>query len=199
MANRWDERYSAEDYAYGTEPNDFLRQTAGRIPAGEVLCLADGEGRNGVYLAELGYAVSTVDGSAVGVEKAKRLAAERQVPLNAQVADLAVFSIPKNRWSGIVSIFAHVPPEIRRPLHRGVLEGLVPGGLFILEAYRPAQLEFGTGGPPDAALMMTLADLKRELAGLEFLHAEETERDVYEGRFHTGRAAVVQLLARKPG
>lgn len=193
----WDARYREPGFAYGTEPNDFLREVAGRIPPGPVLCLAEGEGRNAVWLAGLGHEVVAVDSSRVGLAKAARLAAERGVALTTIPADLAEYAIEPGAWAGIVAIFAHLPPPVRARMHRGAVAGLRPGGVFVLEAYAPRQLEFGTGGPQAPELLMSLADLRAELAGLELLIARETERDVVEGRCHTGRAAVVQVLARR--
>lgn len=176
-----------------------MRENAHRLPSrGRVLSLAEGEGRNAVYLAGLGFSVLAVDQSAVGLEKARRLAAARRVSIETQAADLADYSITPGAWDGIVSIFCHVPPPVRRRLYRSAVSGLKPGGVLLLEAYRPAQLQFKTGGPPTADLLPTLAELKTELAGLDFLHAVETERNVVEGTFHTGRAAVVQVAAVRP-
>ncbi|HNA28686.1 MAG TPA: class I SAM-dependent methyltransferase [Thiobacillaceae bacterium] len=195
----WNERYSAEEYVFGTEPNDFLVEAARNIPPGRVLCLGEGEGRNAVHLAGLGHDVLAVDAAMVGLAKANKLARSRGVTLRTRFADLGRFPIEPGSWDLIVSIFCHMPSEVRAGLHQRVAAGLKPGGLFILEAYTPRQLEFGTGGPPVAELMMTLAALREELAGLQFLHAVELDRDVLEGSLHTGRGAVVQVVARKPG
>ena len=194
----WDARYSAEEYVYGTIPNDFLFEKSHYIKGPKVLCLAEGEGRNAVYLAREGYDVFAVDASAVGLEKAEILADESYVNITTQVADLAYYEISCEGWDGIVSIFCHLPPSIRKPLHRKVVEGLKPGGVFILEAYRPKQLKFKTGGPPESEFMMSLSDLKEELAGLVFSHDAELDREVSEGRLHTGLGAVVQLVGTKP-
>ena len=194
----WDERYSADEYIYGTEPNEFLAGVASQIPGGKVLCLAEGEGRNAVYLAGLGYEVTAVDASGVGLKKAQRLAKERGVKIRTIVSDLGEFEIEPDSWDGIVSIFCHVPPAIREPLHRKVVAGLRSGGMLVLEAYRPKQIEYGTGGPPVPELTMTLEGLRKELEGLEFKHAEELDRDVTEGLYHTGIGAVVQVVAVKP-
>lgn len=197
-ASFWNERYgAAAGYFYGTEPNAFLASVAARIPAGPVLCLAEGEGRNAVFLASLGHAVTAVDQSAAGLAKARQLAAIRGVALATIVADLAAYPITPGAWSGILSIFAHLPQPLRRTVHAALVRGLAPGGVFILEAYTPAQLVFGSGGPKDPALLMQLGDLRGELAGLELLVAQEIERDVREGAGHTGRAAVVQIVARR--
>ncbi len=194
----WDARYQGDDFVYGTAPNDFLRSQVTHLPAGKVLCLAEGEGRNAVFLAEQGFAVTAVDMSSVGLEKARRLADQRGVAIDTVVADLADFRLERDAWDGIVSIFAHMPPAARRHLHGEVVAGLRPGGVFVLEAYRPEQVEYGTGGPPTAELMMSLDALRAELAGLELDFALETTRDVQEGALHHGRGAVVQIRARKP-
>ncbi|WP_455211136.1 SAM-dependent methyltransferase [Kaarinaea lacus] len=194
----WDERYSADEYIYGKDPNEFLANAASNIPKGKVLCIAEGEGRNAVYLATHGYEVVAVDSSSVGLEKAKKLANERGVTIETIVADLAHFEIEPEGWNGIVSIFAHLPPQVRKELHKKVVQGLRPGGVLILEAYRPDQLKYKTGGPPNAEFMMTLEGLEEELAGLEFEYGVELDRDVVEGQFHTGKGAVVQIIGRKP-
>ena len=193
----WDERYSGDDFVYGTEPNDFLRSQVENIPAGRVLCLAEGEGRNAVFLAEQGFNVTAVDQSAVGLAKARRLANQRGVEINTVVADLAEFVLESNAWDGIVSIFAHMPAQARAHIHREVVRGLRPGGVLVLEAYRPEQLQYKTGVPPAAEMMMDLDGLHTELAGLDFELAAETVRDIQEGPLHHGRGAVVEILARK--
>ena len=194
----WDERYRGEEYVYGTAPNDFLRSQVGNVPAGRVLCLAEGEGRNAVFLAEQGLRVTAVDQSSVGLAKAERLAAERGVAIETVVADLADFLIEPDAWDGIVSIFAHMPASARVHIHRQVVRGLRSGGVLVLEAYRPEQLQYKTGGPPVVDMMMDLDGLRTELSGLEFEFAAETVRDVQEGPLHHGPGAVVEVLARKP-
>ena len=196
--NPWDTRYAGDAFMYGTAPNDFLRERVGALPAaGKVLCLAEGEGRNAVFLAEQGFQVTGVDGSRVGLEKAKRLAQQRGVKLETIVADLRDFDLGVARWDAIVSIWCHVPPDLRAALHPKIVAALAPGGVFLLEHYHPRQLGYGTGGPPDAKLLVTRADLERDFAGLEVLHAYEGERDVQEGSGHAGKSYVTQFLARR--
>jgi SAM-dependent methyltransferase len=195
--HRWDERYSKTGFAFGTQPNDFLASVARQIPAGAVLTLGEGEGRNAVFLAGLGYEVTAIDQSEVGLAKARSLAEEKGVRVHTQQADLREYVIQPGAWAGIVSIFCHLPPSIRVPLHAAVVRGLRPGGIFILESYTPRQCGRGTGGPSSPELMLTVDLLTIELAGLEFLHAQELERKVCEGAYHTGLASVVQLLARR--
>lgn len=193
----WDERYSAEGYSYGTEPNGFLVAKASLLPMGRILCLAEGEGRNAVWLAGQGYEATAVDASAVGLHKAQRLAAERGVRIATVHADLARFAIEPGAWDGIVSIFCHLPAPLRAAVHRQCATGLRPGGVMLLEAYTPAQVGRGTGGPPSPEAMMDAETLRLELAGLEILELAECEREIREGAFHNGLGAVVQLVARK--
>ena len=194
----WDERYAAEEYVYGKDPNDFLREMCPLLKKGFVLCLAEGEGRNAVFLARQGFNVTAVDSSRVGLAKADKLGQECGVAVDTVVADLADYTILPGAWDIIVSIWAHVHQDLRKRLHEDVVAGLRPGGTFLLEAYTPRQLEFDTGGPSSVEYLMDLESLRQELDGLEFLHSRELVRDVVEGIHHTGKAAVVQVLARKP-
>jgi SAM-dependent methyltransferase len=194
----WDERYSQPGFAYGTDPNEFLAFAAGRIPGSPVLSLGEGEGRNAAYLAGLGHRVVAVDQSEVGLAKARRLASGRGLKIETVVADLESFPVEPGAWAGIVSIFCHLPPRVRIPLYAAAVRGLRPGGIFVLEAYTPKQIDRGTGGPQDPEMLMSLAGLFEELAGLEFVHARELDREVREGAYHTGLASVVQVIALRP-
>jgi SAM-dependent methyltransferase len=193
----WEKRYAEPGYAFGTRPNDFLREQADHLPPGPILCLAEGEGRNAVWLAQRGYDVTAVDLSARGLQKARRLATDRKVQIKTIEADLATFPIQAGAWAGIVSIFAHTTAPVRKRVHASVVAGLRPGGVFLLEAYRPEQANLTTGGPADDDRLVNLERLKPELGALEWILAREVDREVIEGRYHTGRAAVVQLVARK--
>ena len=196
----WNDRYRTDDFVFGTAPNDFLADVASRMPKGRVLCLGEGEGRNGVYLASLGHDVTGVDMSDVGLSKARALARSRGVSLETVVADLATFDLGQSRWEAITSIFVHLPPALRASLYPRVVRALVPGGVFVLEAYTPRQHEIGgVGGPPPALAdwLVTLDQLRADLPGLEFVVGRELDRDVNEGARHSGRSAVVQLVAVK--
>jgi SAM-dependent methyltransferase len=193
----WEQRYSVDDYVYGTEPNGFLREHVSVLPIGDVLCLAEGEGRNAVFLATTGRRVSSVDLTEAGVAKTLRLALAVGVSVDAVVGDLADCDLGVDRWDAIVSIFAHMPSPVRVDLHRRVVASLRPGGVFLLEAYTPEQIGRGTGGPGSADLMMTIEGLRSELEPLELVHAEEREREIVEGSHHTGIGSVVQVIARK--
>ena len=196
----WDDRYDAPEYLYGTEPSDFLAERCSALPAGgEILCLADGEGRNGVFLATQGMRVTGVDSSAVGLAKAARLAAERRVSLETVVADLATWELGDARWDGVVSIWAHLPAPIRATLHPRIARALRPGGVLLLEHYHPRQLGYGTGGPPDPTMMLTLEELDAAFPEWVRLHTFEGERIVIEGNRHGGKSYVTQAILRKPG
>lgn len=196
-ATFWDERYGVDGYAYGREPNDFLRAEADRIPQGPVLCLVEGEGRNAVFLAKRGHAVTAVDFSAEGLRKTERLARELGVTVTTLQADLADFVPPTGGFAGIVAIWAHLPAEVRRRVHGWVPQALQPGGVYVLEAYTPDQLPLGTGGPKDVSLLMTLDALRSELAPLSIDIGREVRREIQEGPFHAGPSATVQVLARR--
>jgi len=198
-SSHWEARYAEPEFAYGTAPNDFVASVAMDIPPGPVLCLAEGQGRNAVHIASCGHCVTAVDRSAAGLRRARELARERGVVIETAAVDLADLAIERGAWAGIVSVFMHVPAPLRAHVYRAAVAGLRPGGVFVLEAYAPRQLEFGTGGPKVRELLVPLEALREELAGLELVIAHEIERDVIEGRYHTGRGAVVQVLARKPG
>ena len=190
----WDEKYSVAEYVYGTAPNQFLYAMTGELAKAKALCLAEGEGRNAVHLARSGFEVTAVDSSRVGLAKAERLAQEHGVAIETIHADLAEFPIEESSWDSIVSIFCHLPPGLRAKVHKDAVSGLKAGGTFLLEAYTPRQLEFGTGGPPSAELMMDLATLRHELTGLRIIHGKELIRDVVEGSSHTGKGSVVQVF-----
>ncbi len=194
----WNERYETPGKAYGMEPNDFIREHASQIrPGGSVLGIAEGEGRNGCYLAEKGHKVTVVDLSDVAIENCKKYAQQKGLTIAAITANLAEFDIGENKWDAVVSVWAHMPKPLRKKVHADIVKGLKKGGVLLLEAYNPNQLKHKTGGPPVADLLMSLEDLKEEFNGLEFLYAEEKERMLKEGAHHNGLSAVVQIFARK--
>lgn len=200
----WNARYAADGYAYGTAPNEFLVQCLPRLqslPHGaRVLCLADGEGRNGVWLAGQGFAVTSVDVADEGLRKARALAERAGVALQTLPGDVTAFELGRDRWDAIVSIFLHLPGKARRALHRRCVAALRPGGLFVFEAYSPEQLAFGTGGPKEVELLPTLADVEGDFASCDDAtidHRYSGVRPVVEGPLHSGDGHVVQLVVRK--
>ncbi|MEI6234978.1 MAG: class I SAM-dependent methyltransferase [Planctomycetota bacterium] len=193
----WNERFSATEYAYGKAPNTFLAENVAAIPKGKVLSIAEGEGRNAVFLAKQGYTVTAVDASHAGLEKAKKLADENGVSIELIHADLADFDFGESTWDGIVSIFCPLPSELRKSVHQKIIAALKPHGVYLVESYTPDQLKHGTGGGNSVDVMLTEALLKSELQGLTFKHLIELERDIIEGIYHTGLGAVVQAIAVK--
>lgn len=193
----WNERYAGAEYVFGTDPNDFLAEHAARL-TGPVLALAEGEGRNAVFLAGLGLSVHGVDASEVGLAKAHALARARGVTITSEVADLAGYEPPPDHFGAVISISAHLPRAIRQRLYPLLERTLVPGGLLLLEAYSQAQLARATGGPKDPDMLMSADKLRRELPGLEPVLLRELDREVREGARHTGLASVVQYIGRKP-
>lgn len=194
----WDERYSGDDLAYGETANDFLVQMADRLPSvGAALDIGAGEGRNALFLAARGLDVLAVDQSAVGMQRAHRRASERGLNLRVQAADLQDFDALPGSFDVVSSIFVHLPAALRASVHKRVITWLKPGGAFVLEAYAPDQIQRGTGGPKDPLLLASLEVILSELAGLRIEHQASLVREVKEGRFHSGTASVVQVLARK--
>ena len=197
----WDERYSGTEFAFGKEPNDFLRETFEQIPAGgHVLCLAEGEGRNAVFLAQQGYTVTAMDMSEVGLIKATQLAKDRGVTITTQVADLADYQFGENKWDAIVSIWAHVPDALRHYIHAQIVTALKPNGVFIVEAYTKEQLKTDAIGGPSASQIErfgSLENLQSELIALEEIIGIERLRMVSEGKRHQGLSAVVQFVGKK--
>lgn len=194
----WNERFASDDFVYGTEPNSFLAQNVGML-RGPVLSLAEGEGRNAVFLASRGLEVLGVDGSDVGLAKAQNLAAARGLVIRTEVADLATYEPPENTYGSVISIWAHLPSQLRRRLYPLVERSLKPGGIILLEAYSQAQLARSTGGPKDPDMLMSPVALEQEFPNCEPILCQEIEREVLEGKLHTGLSSVVQFIARKKG
>jgi len=197
-AEFWNARFAGEEHLYGTAPNAWLVSQAARLRAGsQVLTIGDGEGRNGVWLAEQGHEVTAVDASERGLAKARALAQARGVTVRQVLADLTRWDWPVGAFDAVVSIFVHFDRAARPLVHRSMLAALVPGGLILLEGYTPYQHLYRTGGPQDLDMLVTAWRLKEDFAGAEIMELEETETELSEGRGHSGRSAVVRLIARK--
>lgn len=192
----WDQRYGIDRYIYGTQPNSFLAENA-KLLTGPILNLAEGEGRNAVFLASLGLDVLGVDGSEVGLAKARVLAESRGLVIRTEVADLATYEPFENCYGSVVSISCHLPSDVRRRLHRLVERSLKPGGIFLLEGYTKSQLSRDTGGPKDPDLLSGHLDLEEDFRNCELILSQEIEREVIEGDYHSGLASVVQFIAKK--
>lgn len=196
----WNERYAGDDYLFGTKPADFLPRAAQWLTAGATaLAIADGEGRNSVWLAEQGLKVTAFDPARNALAKARRLAAAQGVAVDYHLCDIDGWD-----WSRVFDVVAgifiqFVGPQERTQLFTRIDRALVPGGLLLLHGYAPRQVGYGTGGPPRGENMYTLPMLRQAFAGYEVLRAEDFDADVDEGRGHSGRSALIDFVARKPG
>jgi cyclopropane fatty-acyl-phospholipid synthase-like methyltransferase len=197
---RWQTRYAAPGYLFGTEPNAFLRAQAHRLKAGQTaLALADGEGRNGVWLASRGLDVLSLDFSPHAQEKARKLAAERGVSLRVEQADLTTWAWPAAAFDVIAAIFIQaIGPPQRDKLFADITRALKPGGLLLMQGYRPEQLAYKTGGPPEIDRLYTRAMLESAFADLAILELREHDSVIHEGSAHEGMSALIDLVARKP-
>ena len=196
---RWESRYAGADYAFGKEPNYFLASCKGLLPkSGRVLVVADGEGRNGVWLAEQGLDVLSIDFSPTALRKARVLAAEHHVTVTFQQADVHTWAYPEASFDVVVEIFTQFssPPE-RAMKWAGMRRALKPGGLLIIQGYTPKQLTFGTGGPKQVENLYTRAMLERAFCDFRNMKILEEEREMYEGTSHAGMSAVINLTAIK--
>lgn len=195
----WNERYAGEDFFYGTEPNAFLvSQKALLKPGMRCLAVADGEGRNGVWLAEQGLEVLSVDGSHVAQAKAKKLAQQRGVAMLFEQVDLLQWDWGEDNYDVVVAIFIQfvTSPE-REQMFAAIKRCLKPGGLLLLQGYTPRQLEYRTGGPSQAENLYTEAMLAREFADMDILRLHEHDSVIREGSGHSGMSALIDLVARK--
>ena len=195
----WNARFDREDFLFGEEPNAFLRAQAHRLrPSGSVLCVADGEGRNSVWLAEQGFAVTAFDFAPNGVAKARRLAQRRAVSVDHQIADIYAWPWTA-RYDAVVAVFIQfIPPEHRDEVFAGMKSVVAPGGLFLLEGYRPEQVDYGTGGPPRREHMYTRAWLEQQFSGWDVLLLDSYDGVIREGQAHDGMSALIDLVARRP-
>ncbi len=193
----WNQKYDCDGYFYGTQPNEWLRMNRHRLPtAGTALAIADGEGRNGVYLASLGLQTTSVDASEVGVAKAAKLAQQKGVELNALHADLNEWQPQPDSVDVIASIYAHFPRDLRAKTHTACAAALKPGGVFVLEAFHPKQLGRTSGGPGNVELLYDVQTIVADLDGLKIIEAQSGLTWLNEGR-HDGEGYVTRVVAMR--
>jgi SAM-dependent methyltransferase len=195
----WDERYGSGEFQFGAAPNAYLRAQAYRLAPGQsALCVGDGEGRNGVFFAERGLHVTSIDWSPVGVAKAGEFAAQRGVALDARVADASAWEYPPEAFDLVAWIYLHLPPADRAAAAAGCLRALKPGGLLVLECFSPAQEGRRSGGPQLRELLWSREIAESLFADLEVLEVTEGAVHLDEGPRHQGLAEVVRGVWRKP-
>lgn len=199
-ASFWDAKYADDGYLFGTEPNTFLVREGWRLqPGWRVLAVADGEGRNGVWMAERGLDVISVDVSSRAVEKARGLAAERGVRLALHNEDVRSFDMGERAFDAVVAIFIQfAPPGTREAFFQRMRRALKPGGLLFLQGYRPEQVDYGTGGPPYRDHMYTDTLLREQFAGMAIQHLASYDAPIHEGRGHDGMSALIEMVAQAP-
>lgn len=199
----WDAHFAQDGYIYGSAPAAFVARQAWRIaPGSRLLSVAEGEGRNAVFLAEQGARVTAFDGSGIGLAKARRLAAERGVSLDLHHADIAGWDWDSGGQGGAFDavlgvFFQFAAPPLRAQIFAGMARALRPGGLLLLHGYAPRQVGYGTGGPGQAANLWTLDLLREAFAGFEILHQADYDADLAEGAGHRGRSGLIDFVARK--
>lgn len=197
----WNERFAGDEYVYGTEPAGFLKREARRLaPRSSVLSVAEGEGRNAVWLAQKGHDVTAMDGAPNAVAKARRLAAARGVEAAFHLADIAAWDWTPAAYDAVIGIFIQfAPPEAQAETVAGMKRTVRPGGLVLLHGFAERQAGYGTGGPPNPAQLYTPDLLRARFADFEILRLEDYDAEIDEGHGHSGRAALIDLVARRPG
>ena len=198
MSKFWNERYASEEYIYGVTPNDFFKKTIDQLSHnGKALFLAEGEGRNAVYAAKLGYQTVAVDYSNSGKEKALLLAKANNVMLDYIISPMEQFDFSTASYEIIVLIYAHMPSATRKAIHKQCVHALKPDGKIILEAFNKKQLANKSGGPKNIDMLYSLEELKNDFEGLHVELGEETTTHLNEGSYHNGDADIVRIIARK--
>lgn len=198
MQNQWDERYAREDYVYGTEPNNFLKEKLAALLPGKILFPADGEGRNAVFAATRGWETYAFDQSIEGQRKAFQLAHQKNAFIHYSILSLVDWNPEPNQYDCIALIFLHLPEILRKQVHQSAVKALKPGGTIILESFSIHQLSRSSGGPKNAELLFTLENISDDFAGLHEVEIIETQVILDEGPLHQGLADVIRLVGIKP-
>jgi SAM-dependent methyltransferase len=194
----WDKRYKEQGYAYGLEANDFLKSKINELkPQSKILCLAEGEGRNAIFLAEHNHEVTAIDYSIEGLNKLINLAEDRNLNIETICADLSNYKIESNKWDAIICVFGHFPASIRQSIFTQVYGGLKSNGVFLMEAYDKNQLKFKTGGPQVEELLYNTEELESDFHKFNNIFIKTHIREISEGIYHNGNSSVIQVIAIK--
>ncbi|WP_374173429.1 class I SAM-dependent methyltransferase [Flavobacterium tructae] len=199
---RWNDRYSAEEFAYGTAPNNYLKESLEKLALGTILFPAEGEGRNAVFAAKLGWNVSAFDISSEGKNKALKLAESENVILDYQIGELETLHYQPEQFDAIALIYAHFPAEIKSAIHKTLDQYLRKGGCIIFEAFSKKHLDYlaindKVGGPKDIASLFSIEEIKSDFPNYEIITLEEKEIELNEGLFHNGKGSVIRFIGKK--
>ena len=197
MKKFWNDRYAAEEFVYGKEPNEFFKSELSNLQPRKLLLPCEGEGRNAVFAARQKWKVDAFDQSEKGKEKCLALANQYKVTVNYTIADALEIEMGENKYDMIALIFAHFPSTIRKKFHQKCIKALKPGGLLLLEAFNPLQLNNESGGPKDPDMLYTTAALRDDFGNLNFKYLQELKVNLSEGKHHEGKADVIRMLATK--
>ncbi|CAI2768978.1 class I SAM-dependent methyltransferase [Flavobacterium collinsii] len=199
---RWNDRYSTEEFAYGTAPNNYLKETLEKLDIGTILFPAEGEGRNAVYAAKLGWNVSAFDISSEGKNKALKLAQSQNVIIDYQIGELETLNYQPGQFDTIALIYAHFPAEIKSAIHKTLDQYLRKGGYILFEAFSKKHLEYlaindKVGGPKDIASLFSIEEIQSDFPDYEIITLEEKEIELNEGLFHNGKGSVIRFIGKK--
>lgn len=197
MNNFWNERYSIEEYVYGTAPNAYFKQELEKLSPGRILMPGEGEGRNAVFAATHGWDVTAFDNSTEGKRKAEKLAEQNDVQINYQLSDYESFQSEPNEFDCIGLIYTHMPSSKRKEYHQKLTSFLKPGGILIMESFSKKQINYNTGGPKDIGMLFSREELQNDFNGFTKMSITETGIDLDEGPFHRGKASVIRVYAVK--
>jgi 2-polyprenyl-3-methyl-5-hydroxy-6-metoxy-1,4-benzoquinol methylase len=202
MKEFWDDRYSKDEFAYGKHPNNYLKEQLEKLEVGSILFPAEGEGRNAVFAATLGWSVSAFDISTQGKNKALRLAESQNVSIDYKVGELNILNYDNNQFDAIALIYAHFPADIKSQYHKTFDKYLKKGGIVIFEAFSKKHLDYNSvnekiGGPKDINMLFSIEELKSDFVNYEIVELEEKEIELNEGLFHNGQGSVIRFVGRK--
>jgi 2-polyprenyl-3-methyl-5-hydroxy-6-metoxy-1,4-benzoquinol methylase len=197
MEEFWNNRYAEKDFAYGTEPNDFLKDELEKLPAGKILFVCEGEGRNAVFAAKQNWIVEAFDLSEEGKRKASLLAKQNNVSINYQIANASTIEYSENSFHVVVLIYAHFPETIRKSVHERIVSWLKPGGLVVMEAFNPNQLKNTSGGPKDLTMLYTKEIMTDDFKDLMVQQISTETIELNEGKYHIGKADVIRFVGKK--
>jgi hypothetical protein len=200
--DKWNERYSTEEFAYGEQANNYLKDQLGDLTVGSILFPAEGEGRNAVYAAKLGWTVSAFDISVEGRKKAMKLADANKVTIDYQIGELQSLNFDSEQFDAIALIYAHFPADIKSSYHRTLDKYLRKGGVVIFEAFSKKHIEYiskdeKVGGPKDIESLFSIEEIKSDFENYDFIELEETEIELTEGLYHNGRGSVIRFVGKK--